>query len=286
MPDTPMDKASDEQIEQSSPAKTKTEKLPLIAFQSDFHRDLHQRVPQNDGEAARAVWEAFSSKYRDYQHYGEQWIKSRELGTGPLKLGIPWINYPSLDFLTEYLRGKSTAFEWGMGGSTLFLRRQVPTVVSIEHDEKWFSEAETTIAAADLDRFKLRNLRPRYRSRCLLLPPKDIGRTDAAYSSGLKAFTKKSFRTYAQSIRPWPDKFFDLVLVDGRARTACCKEGAAKVKPGGILMLDNSDYARYQSDLVDLERVELLGWHKTEFLGPGPCSSVIGWRTTVWQRPT
>jgi hypothetical protein len=133
-----------------------------ISFISDFHRNLYQAAPQNNEEAAREAWKGFSSTHGEWQRYADHWIKSRAAGSGPLKLGIPWINYPGIDFLKHFLKGKSTAFEWGMGGSTIFLRRYVPTVISVEHDQKWFVEAEKAIESAQLNRFRLRNLVPRY----------------------------------------------------------------------------------------------------------------------------
>ena len=93
-----------------------------------------------------------------------------------------------------------------------------------------------------------------------------------------------SFEDYVLYINKWPDYFFDLVLVDGRSRLACLRAAINKVKLGGILMLDNSDYSRYQSSLEKVCIDLLSGWEKTEFLGPGPCSSVIGWKTTAWRR--
>jgi hypothetical protein len=59
---------------------------------------------------------------------------------------------------------------------------------------------------------------------------------------------------------------FDMVLVDGRARIACLYRAVDKVAPGGALVLDNSDYERYQPALVNF----LPAWRRRDFTAPGP----------------
>jgi predicted O-methyltransferase YrrM len=47
---------------------------------------------------------------------------------------------------------------------------------------------------------------------------------------------------YVDFINQYPDGFFDFVIVDGHYRVACIAATTAKLKPGGILILDNSNW--------------------------------------------
>ena len=75
------------------------------------------------------MWENFVKQYPNCEKYGEAWLKSRNLDASPLSLEIPWINFPSIDFLENSLVGSSKIFEFGMGGSTVFSQR---------NRKKWF----------------------------------------------------------------------------------------------------------------------------------------------------
>ena len=88
-----------------------------------------------------------------------------------------------------------------------------------------------------------------------------------------------SFVDYARLIDDYADESFDLVAVDGRARCACVWHARAKVKPGGYLMLDNSDRPFY-----DPARQYLSDWEKRDLFGPGPYVDRF-WGTTFWRRP-
>ncbi|HVV93463.1 MAG TPA: heparinase II/III family protein, partial [Hyphomicrobiales bacterium] len=77
----------------------------------------------------------------------------------------------------------------------------------------------------------------------------------------------------------------DLVVVDGRARMGCLAAGAAKVAPGGWLVLDNANYPRYRERLAELRATVLRGWREVDLSGPGPYSRTPAWQTLAWQCP-
>jgi len=54
------------------------------------------------------------------------------------------------------------------------------------------------------------------------------------------------------------------------------------VKPGGIIVLDNSERDRYQKAVLMLEA---LGWTKIRFAGPGPYVRTEFWDTCVFLHP-
>ena len=75
---------------------------------------------------------------------------------------------------------------------------------------------------------------------------------------------------------------FDLVLVDGRARLGCVVSALPKLRPEGVLLLDNSE----REDAI--EACALLadsGWSARHFSGPGPCSRwPVFWRTSAFSK--
>lgn len=171
----------------------------------------------------------------------------------------PWLAFDAIDFLASFpLKGKQV-FEYGSGGSTLYWCKRGAHVTSVEHDESWYCKVrEEHFNAASLD----------YR---LILPQltedENLDYADPdAYASADEAFAKYSFQRYCSQIDEFPDQFFDLVLVDGRARPACIKHAAQKVKVGGILVLDNSDRDYY------LQRTAafLAGYERKTFAGVTP----------------
>jgi hypothetical protein len=257
-----------------------------VKFTSDLHEVLYSAA-KGDAEFLAKIWDQVMSPFPEFARYKESWIASRINKTGPLALGIPWICYPAIDFLEHHLVGKrKAAFEWGMGGSSVFLRKRGCTVVSVEHSKEWFETTVATIGDDGVGQYLMRvwdvlNFRPV--SRLLLKEP--VMRADTAqFASGVPAYAGFSFREYVAAIDRYRNSSLDIVLVDGRARMACCFRALPKVRRGGILVLDNSDYQRYDQDILRLESKMHGKWKRQDFLGPGPCSSVIGWRTTIWSR--
>ena len=61
-----------------------------------------------------------------------------------------------------------------------------------------------------------------------------------------------SFERYVRAIDDYPDGHFHVVSVDGRARVACLERALAKIAPGGLLILDNSQRDRYKPALSRL----------------------------------
>src|SRR3954468_23735851 len=59
-------------------------------------------------------------------------------GVSPLDLEVPWFSYAANDYLSQWLKPEMTAFEFGSGGSTLFLAKHVKSVRSVEDNPKWY----------------------------------------------------------------------------------------------------------------------------------------------------
>jgi hypothetical protein len=198
------------------------------------------------------------------------WITTTFLGRDLLAAAWPWITFPAMRWLTSYLRPSMSVFEWGSGGSTLFFARRVARVVSIEYDVGWCEAVATRLRAHGLRNAELRHLPPE---------PGDDG---ALYRSSAPEFSGMSFRRYVHSVLDYPDRTFDVVLVDGRARLGCLVTALPKLKEDGVLVLDNSE----RSDAAEAcARLSGPGWMARHFPGPGPHSIwPVFWRTTVFSR--
>jgi predicted O-methyltransferase YrrM len=182
-----------------------------------------------------------------------------------LKHEMPWITYGSIEWIEKYLSKDMRVFEWGSGGSTIFFARRVREVVSIEHDYNWYIKVKKHLKEKNLNQnveeiFKKPQKRHKIRR----------------YKSINKKYKNYSFKEYCLSISKYPDEYFDLILVDGRARADCMKEALKKVKKGGCIVLDNSERKRYWKNIKNLQRLKRI-----DFKGIGPLNS-YSWQTTIF----
>jgi hypothetical protein len=74
-----------------------------------------------------------------------------------------------------------------------------------------------------------------------------------------------AFAAYVAAIDAFPDGFFDLVVVDGRSRAACLDRAVPKIRPGGMLVLDDADRPEYADAIA-----ELPPWPRRDFRGLRP----------------
>ena len=121
----------------------------------------------------------------------------------------PWLTENAVYLLNSWLKSTDRGFEWGSGRSTSWLVSRSEHIVSIEHHKEWFASVRKQITERNLinkiDYFRI-----------------DV---DNNYENKIDEY----------------DYLFDYILVDGRRRLECMKKAINKVKPGGILILDNSD---------------------------------------------
>jgi len=186
----------------------------------------------------------------------------------PLSLELPWMNYKAIRWLSRHARN-AAVFEWGSGGSTLYLAPLVASLVSIEHDAAWHKVVGDRIRS---ETCTLRLVPPVPGPPC----PNEVPQ---GYRSSRTDFSQMNFERYCQTIRDYSDESFNVVIVDGRARGSCIHEALPKVKPGGWLVLDDSDRAQYATGIGLLG-----GWKRMDFHGPKP-GDEGSYQTSVFRRP-
>jgi protein-L-isoaspartate O-methyltransferase len=119
----------------------------------------------------------------------------------------PWWPLSVIPLLDRHLHKMSRVLEFGSGSSTVWLAARAGSVLSIEDDPVWHHAVQTRLAALGL-----RNAIVHYAAGSAYY--------DLAWAD---------------------DASFDLVVVDGSYRWKCIEAVLPRVRPGGIIYLDNSD---------------------------------------------
>lgn len=169
-------------------------------------------------------------------------------GRWPVDVELPWWSYGSIDWASRYLRPTHRVFEYGSGGSSLYLARRAASVLAVENDPAWhrlLTETATRRGLANLT--------------CELHPLAD---------DSLVTFQASSFGQRVTA-GTW-----DVIVIDchcgfnaapfGVIRPAAMAVAMPQVAPGGIIVLDDS--WMYPELLVPR-----AGWEIQDFVGVGPC---------------
>jgi len=137
-----------------------------------------------------------------------RWV--RELRANPLELRSPWWSYQMVEVVGALLEPGMRAFEFGSGGSTLWLVDRGLEVTSVE-DQPFWGEAVRNATEGKMT---------------LLLEP-DGG------------------PSYVATIGDVPEHSLDLVIIDGVARLECAQAARTKVRPGRWVLFDDSQRVEY-----------------------------------------
>lgn len=174
-------------------------------------------------------------------------------GRNAVKYGDIWIVPEAREHLAKLIEPSMTCFEWGAGGSTIWFARHCSFTISIESHPRWYIWAMERLRKEGLD-----NKVQLWLAQC----------------------TKDSLDLYTDTIEAYNEQY-DIVAPDGYilARRKCVELGINHLKPGGILVADNSNLYEHK----DL----LPGWeaftYQTvpfEFLG-----NTTVWETTLYIKP-
>jgi hypothetical protein len=177
----------------------------------------------------RGVVKTFIIFNRDFGYF-----KSSKKGTSMDRDGnpIPWLTYPTIEYLQQLDLSDKTIFEYGAGSSTLFWAKRAKQVITVENDPEW------------------------YRRISSLVP------------ENVKLILVENKEDYSRAIYRFPEKF-DIILVDGFAgfpRYDCAVAALAQLASDGFIILDNSEWHEETSRLLreaDLLEVDMAGFSPT-----------------------
>jgi hypothetical protein len=190
------------------------------------------------------------------------WWRHLASGRNSISDKMPWLSFGAIEYLKKIIEPDMQVFEYGSGGSTLFWASRVRQVFSIEHDKAWFDKLQDHFTRNEIKNVKYEFIAAEVDHRNV---PRQYGNPND-YVSADENFTGKSFELYAKRIDEYPNEYFDIVIVDGRARPSCILHAITKVKRGGYLIVDNSERDYYFSSFS----FNKSDWKKIEFLGPVP----------------
>jgi len=185
---------------------------------------------------------------------------------------VPWITFKARLWLESYLKPYMSVFEYGSGGSTIFISKRINKLISVEHDKDFHSKVSEVLFKEGVFNCEYILCEPKKRMLREKLP-----HCCQNYTTSVSQFARMSFKNYVQSIEKYPDGSFDLVIVDGRARVSCVYHALSKIRPGGYLMLDDSNRQRY-----DKAKRLLAGYKRKDFFGISPYSTSLS-QTSVWE---
>lgn len=188
--------------------------------------------------------------------------RSLQPGRTPLDDMQPWIQFAARDALVTHLPPTPSVLEFGSGGSTLFWLRLGASVISVEHDNAWARDVREEVSRSfgEGARFEQRVVPPDPL-------PQDEPISDLTAISTDEAYCGMTFDRYVLAASDLRPHSIDLLLVDGRARAATLLGNADAVKPGGILVLDNSERSEYQNAMRELEA---KGWNWRHYQALSP----------------
>ena len=72
--------------------------------------------------------------------------------------------------------------------------------------------------------------------------------TDPVTPSRRKGENHVDYTAYSQAIKQ-VGGLFDIIVVDGRARVACCMASLPHLAPGGLIVLDDAQRPRYREGI-------------------------------------
>lgn len=138
----------------------------------------------------------------------------------PASADMPWCIAEFSQWLGWILNAGMTVCETGSGGSTVFFARRVARLISFEHDEVWHAVVKT-------------RLRELAQTPGGLMPAEGL---DLRYCSRYPTAGLE----LARALPP-----LDLAFIDGRGRVRSVQSALPALKPGGWLILDDSNRERY-----------------------------------------
>ncbi len=168
---------------------------------------------------------------------------------------LPWISPAAIEFCERHLHTQMNALEWGSGRSTLWFARKVRELTSVEHVDTWFEQVSEKLRLANAANVQFLRIE---------LDHPESAPTTRDYAQ---------LPRYVAAINRFTADSLDFVVVDGHYRLACVQAAQEKIRPGGYLLVDNTDW------------MPLAGWGVPTDWKIVHRSLGYQSETTIWQKP-
>jgi hypothetical protein len=136
----------------------------------------------------------------------------------------PWIAQSAVRYCESVLDGSQVGLEWGSGRSTNWFGERMKSLVSIEFDSAWHERVCQQL-----------NAKGHRHIECKFI----------ALDHPLEEPAQPHYDplpSYVKIAETFADESLDFVVVDGHYRQACALAALPKLKSGGHLLIDNSNW--------------------------------------------
>jgi hypothetical protein len=172
----------------------------------------------------------------------------------PLQIELPWLSYPSIKYLENFINREHRVFEFGGGGSTLWFAKRCQELICTENNKYW----------GDMIWNEYQKNVKRYSAKIMM--------NIVEVSERPTIVDYPNADNYINTI--FSNSPYDIILVDGidgiegqkNYRVECICKAKECLNAGGIIILDDSWRNEY-SCVPDI----LNEFDRLEFWGLGPC---------------
>ena len=189
----------------------------------------------------------------------------------------PWLSESAVILLDSWLRPTDRGIEWDAGRSTVWFASRVEHLTSVESNPQWYESVKGMLHKRRMqDRVDLR-----------YIPVEDVNDTTSHLPDS---------HAYSD-ISDIQDESLDFALVDGmKMRVLCMENSIPKIKPGGLLILDNAEWF-FPNNIMGQPTVAITSrdrclderWEKLwDVLGQwrGMYTTNGVWDTRFWVKPS
>ena len=165
-------------------------------------------------------------------------------------LGEPWWSPGAISYLATHLTSGDRVWEWGSGGSTVWLMERGARLTSVEEDAEWAAKVQQRCPRADV-RF--------------------IGGADSGVLRSRQwERSEKFFDEYVGAVDEELDESLDVVIADGRCRLDCIRHAVPKMRKSGLIVIDDTEqpflsFGPYMHELDGWQVVKRGGFKRGSF---------------------
>lgn len=214
----------------------------------------------------RAAFGLLSSGAR---HTWIRTVNAPRLSMAPLGMIYPWFSFPSIEYLTRLSSPDMRVLEFGCGYSTIWWGQRVAHVTSIERSSHWIAEVKHALSKHTMTNVDVVHFL------------EFAGITEEEIQASSDPIHLAAIIQRYVSAGQKQTELYDVIVIDDIFRNEAAAAAIAQLKPGGILVLDDSERPRYGQTCELFKR---MGWSFASFYGAVPYHFHEK-QTTIWHKP-